>query len=110
MAPILTLILLVAVAIFAVENAGAVALRFAAWSFQASLAYVALGAVAAGMLVATVFWSGRLFALRRRLREVEARLRKADADLASLRNPPAAGTGGEGGKGRGAQPTTPGGI
>jgi len=110
LAPILTLILLVAVAIFAVENAGAVALRFATWSFQASLAYVALGAVAAGMLVATVFWTGRLLALRRRLREVEAKLRKADADLASLRNPLVAGAGGESGKGRGAQPTAPGGI
>lgn len=111
MAPILTLILLVAVAIFAVENSGAVAMRFAIWSFNASLVYVVLGSVLAGMLIATVLWSGRLIAMRRRLRELDARAKKADADLAALRNPLAAGTNGDGAaKAHAAKPATPGGI
>lgn len=110
-APILTLILLVAVAIFAVENSGAVALQFAVWHFNSSLVYVLLGSVVVGMLAATIFWSGRLLALRRRLRELDARAKKADADLAALRNPLAAGTSGDGAaKAHAAKPATPGGI
>jgi uncharacterized integral membrane protein len=87
MALIAVLILLVAVAIFAVENSGQVALKFAIWSFQSSLVYIVLGALLIGALVATAIWSGRLFALRRRAHEAEVRLRKAEADLAALRGP-----------------------
>lgn len=126
MALIAVLILLVAVAIFAVENSGQVALRFAIWSFQSSLVYIVLGALLIGALVATAIWSGRLFALRRRAHEAEVRLRKAEADLAALRGPTAAApassatspvpaTGGTGASASAAQapirqPQTPGGI
>lgn len=87
MALIAVLILLVAVAIFAVENATPVTLQFAVWSVQTSLVYLVLGAVLIGALIATGLWANRLFGLRRRLHEAEARLRKADADLAGLRGP-----------------------
>ncbi|MGE5560960.1 MAG: lipopolysaccharide assembly protein LapA domain-containing protein [Chloroflexota bacterium] len=111
MAAVLTLILLVAVAIFAVENAGAVALRFAVWTFNSSLVYVVLGALVAGMLAASIFWSGKLLAMRRRLRELDLRARRADADLAALRNPLAAGTAADGHtQSHGAKSATPGGI
>lgn len=125
MALIAVLILLVAVAIFAVENSGQVALRFAVWSFQSSLVYIVLGALLIGALVATAIWSGRLFGLRRRAHDAEVRLRKAEADLAALRGPatsPAPATGGTVGTAGAAgtpatvaqapvrQPQTPGGI
>jgi len=45
-------ILLLAVAIFALENAQAVTLRFLFWQFESSMALVTLAATAAGVLIA----------------------------------------------------------
>ncbi|HEX7628825.1 MAG TPA: LapA family protein, partial [Candidatus Methylomirabilis sp.] len=45
-------VLLLAVAIFALENAQAVTVRFLYWQFQSSVAVVTLAATAAGVLIA----------------------------------------------------------
>jgi len=53
--PIVLSVLLLAVAIFALENAQAVTVRFLYWQLQSSVAVVALAATAAGALVAGLF-------------------------------------------------------
>src|SRR3970040_269610 len=60
-------LLLLAVAIFALENAQAVTVRFLYWQLESSVAVVTLAATAAGALVAGLFgvggclprWAGR---------------------------------------------------
>jgi uncharacterized integral membrane protein len=53
--------LLLAVAIFALENAQAVTVRFLYWELQSSVAVVTLAATAAGVLIAgLVGWTSRL--------------------------------------------------
>ena len=47
--------LLLAVVIFALQNAQAVTVRFLFWQLQSSLAVVALAAAAAGVLIAELF-------------------------------------------------------
>ena len=51
---VLSVVLLV-VAIFALQNAEAVTIRFLFWQLQSSLAVVALAATAAGVLIAELF-------------------------------------------------------
>ena len=48
-------VLLLAVAIFALENAQAVTVRFLFWQFQSSVAVVTLAATAAGVLIMGLF-------------------------------------------------------
>ena len=48
-------VLLLAVAIFALENAQAVTVRFLYWQLQSSVAVVTLAATAAGVLIAGLF-------------------------------------------------------
>ncbi len=48
-------VLLLAVTIFALENAQAVTVRFLFWQFQSSVAVVTLAATAAGVLIAGLF-------------------------------------------------------
>jgi uncharacterized integral membrane protein len=54
-------VLLLAVVIFALQNAQAVTVRFLFWQLESSVALVAVAATAAGMLI------GELFGLARRL-------------------------------------------
>ena len=60
-------VLLLAVVIFALQNAQAVTVRFLFWQLQSSAAVVALAATAAGVLIA------ELFGLARRPAVLEAR-------------------------------------
>ena len=48
-------VLLLAVVIFALQNAQAVTVRFLFWELQSSVAVVALAATAAGVLIAKLF-------------------------------------------------------
>jgi uncharacterized integral membrane protein len=48
-------VLLLAVALFALQNAQAVTIRFLFWQLQSSLAMVALTATATGLLIAELF-------------------------------------------------------
>lgn len=54
-------VLLLAVVIFALQNAQAVTIRFLFWQLESSMALVAVAATVAGMLI------GELFGLTRRL-------------------------------------------
>ena len=54
-------VLLLAVAIFALENAQAVTVRFLYWQVESSMAVVTIAATAAGVLIAgLVGWASRL--------------------------------------------------
>ena len=56
MLPLIVLsVLLLAVAIFALQNAQAVTVRFLSWQLQSSVAVVTLAATAAGVLIAGLF-------------------------------------------------------
>jgi uncharacterized integral membrane protein len=52
---------LLAVVVFALQNAQAVAVRFLFWQVQSSLAVVTIAATAAGVLIATLFGYARRF-------------------------------------------------
>jgi uncharacterized integral membrane protein len=63
---ILLSVLLLAVVVFALQNAQAVTVRFLFWELQSSLAVVALAATAAGVLIAKLFGlASRLLRWRR---------------------------------------------
>jgi uncharacterized integral membrane protein len=55
---VLLTLLLLAVALFALQNADPVTLRFLHWQFQSSVAVVTLGATAAGALIAGLMGLG----------------------------------------------------
>jgi uncharacterized integral membrane protein len=64
---VLLTLLLLAVALFALQNADPVTLRFLHWQFQSSVAVVTLGATAAGALIAGLMGvGGRLRRWQRR--------------------------------------------
>lgn len=59
-------VLLLAVVIFALQNAQAVTIRFLFWQLHSSVAVVALAATAAGVLIAKLFGlAGRLLRWQR---------------------------------------------
>ncbi len=79
----LGLLLLVAAAIFALQNPSSVTLRFVVWSLPTTLAVAVIGAAVLGGLivyVASLFSQG---ALRGRLRAAEARLREWERERAT---------------------------
>ncbi len=65
---ILSLILAIAVAVFAIQNAGPVTLRFGLWSVETSLVVVILVATAAGAALASLLGLPGWIRNRRRLR------------------------------------------
>jgi uncharacterized integral membrane protein len=65
---ILSLVLAILVAVFAIQNAGPVALRFGIWSVETSLVVVILVAAAAGAAVASFLGLPGWIRDRRRLR------------------------------------------
>jgi uncharacterized integral membrane protein len=83
---IFSLILAILVAMFAVQNAGPVTLRFAFWSVETSLVVVILVAAAAGAAMASFLglpgWIRDRRRLRAQARELEA-LRVAQAPEAA---------------------------
>jgi uncharacterized integral membrane protein len=61
-------VLLLAVVMFALQNAQAITIRFLGWQLQSSVAVVAVAATAAGMLIAELFGLARdLLRLKREL-------------------------------------------
>jgi len=84
LALILSLILAIAVAVFAIQNAGPVTLRFGFWSVETSLVVVILVATAAGAALASLLglpgWIRNRRQLRLQARELEA-LRTGHAPL-----------------------------
>ena len=76
-------VLLLAVAIFALENGQAITVRFIYWELQSSVAVVTLAATAAGVLIAGLI--GLVSRLRRwkRGRAATGAARRASASLAS---------------------------
>jgi uncharacterized integral membrane protein len=81
-------VLLLAVAIFALQNAQAITFRFLYWEIQSSVAVVTLGATAAGVLIAGLV--GLVSRLRRWKRGGAAR---GAPRLAPLPSAPRAPTG-----------------
>ncbi len=73
---ILSLVLAIAVAVFAIQNAGPVTLRFGIWSVETSLVVVILVAAAAGAAMASLLglpgWIRDRHRLRLQARELEA--------------------------------------
>ena len=65
---ILFLLLATGVAVFAVQNAGPVTVRFGFWSLELSLVVVILAAAALGAMMASLVSFPALFRHRRRLR------------------------------------------
>ena len=86
-------VLLLAVAIFALENAQAVTVRFLYWQLQSSVAVVTLAATAAGVLIAgLVGLASRLRRWKRgRAATGAARLAPLPSERRSSADPPSAG-------------------
>jgi uncharacterized integral membrane protein len=70
-------VLLLAVVIFALQNAQAVTIRFLFWELQSSVAVVAVAAAAAGVLIAELFGLARRLLRWKRGRPVTGQARPA---------------------------------
>lgn len=78
---IFAVLLLVITAVFALSNPAPVAVRFVAWEYQTSLALAVIaGVVLGGFLVFVSSLSGQSH-LRARVRDLQNRLREAEAKL-----------------------------
>ena len=73
---VLALILAALVAIFAVQNAAEVTVRFLVWTFQSSVVVVILVSAGMGALLAALVSLPQTLKARRRLKETEARLER----------------------------------
>ena len=83
---ILTLVISVVVAMFAVQNALIVPVSFFLWTFQGSLVLVIIGAVATGALWAfllTLWWR---FKVGRKVSQQEQELKRLTIKIAELEN------------------------
>lgn len=87
---VLGLLFALVVAVFAIQNASVVPVRFLAWSFETSLVYVILGSAVAGAVVVAVMGFIRQFGLGRKIRALEDKLKKAEGEAATLRTAEAA--------------------
>ncbi|WP_162409548.1 lipopolysaccharide assembly protein LapA domain-containing protein [Acuticoccus sediminis] len=65
---IIAVVLVILIAIFAIQNTGSVTVALFSWSLTAPLAVVVIGVYVLGMLTGTTLWA----ALRRPLRERKA--------------------------------------
>lgn len=75
------LLLTTLVAIFAVQNAGEVTVRFLIWTFQTSVVIVILISAGMGALLAAVVSLPQTLKARRRLRESDKRLEQLKRQL-----------------------------
>ncbi len=73
---IVALLVAILVAIFAVQNAQEVDIRFLVWTFQSSLVVVILISLGVGALLAALISLPQTFKARRRFRESERRLER----------------------------------
>lgn len=72
-----------AVAVFALQNLDPVVIRFIGWRVEGlPLAVIILLALLAGLAFASLVGVIQQFKLRRQIRDLEARLRRAEADAA----------------------------
>jgi len=83
---IFSLVLAILVAVFAIQNAGPVTLRFGIWSAETSLVVVILVAVAAGAALASLLGLPGWIRDRHRLRQLT---RELDGLRAAQPSPPA---------------------
>ncbi|MCL6450920.1 MAG: lipopolysaccharide assembly protein LapA domain-containing protein [Acetobacteraceae bacterium] len=81
----LALLLIVLVAVFAVQNAFPVAVTFFAWSFETSLVLVILGAAVLGALTVGVLGLLKQVRLNVRLWGTRGQVRRLEAELAQAR-------------------------
>jgi uncharacterized integral membrane protein len=90
MAFVIVALLAVAVAVFAMQNTTVVTVRFLVWSAeQMPLAAVVLISLGAGLVMAGVPLSFRLWRVRSRLRTAEAAALRARESAAPPASPPA---------------------
>lgn len=82
---ILALVFALIVAVFAVQNAVPVSIRFLAWGFETSLVYVILGSAALGALSAGLPGLFKQLSLRLKLWDTQSRLRKSEGELSHAR-------------------------
>jgi len=73
---ILTLVLAILVAVFAVQNAQEVNIRFLVWTFQSSVVVVILISLGVGALLAALISLPQTLKTKRRFRESEKRLER----------------------------------
>ncbi len=85
---ILSLVLAIAVAVFAIQNAGPVTLRFGIWSVETSLVVVILVAAAAGAAMASLLGLPGWIRDRRRLRAQGRELEALRAARPPVPSPP----------------------
>ncbi len=86
---VLALISSLLVAVFAVQNAGGVDIRFFVWTFQGvSLVLVILGSAAVGACLAYMLGMLKQVRLSLKLRETQAQVRKLHDELQKLREAP----------------------
>ncbi len=85
---VLALILAAGVAMFSVQNAGPVLVRFGFWSVELSLVVVILVAVALGAMLASLIGLPGWFRDRRRLRQQAKQIEALRASQPSVSPPP----------------------
>lgn len=73
---IVALLLATLVAIFAVQNAAEITVRFLVWTFQSSVVVVILISAGMGALLAALVSLPQTLKARRRLKETEAKLKR----------------------------------
>ena len=85
---IFSLVLAIVVAVFAIQNAGAVMLKVGSWAVETSLVVVILVSAAAGAAVASLLGLPGWFRVRRRLRALGRELETLRADRPATIPPP----------------------
>jgi len=83
---IIALAFALVVAVFAIQNASVVPVRFLGWAWEASLVYVILGSAAMGALFVAVLGAYRQVSLALRVRDCQGRLKKVEAELDSCKD------------------------
>jgi uncharacterized integral membrane protein len=78
---IIALLLATLVAIFAVQNAAEITIRFLLWTFQSSVVVVILIALGVGALLAALVSLPQTLKARRRLKETEEKLERLSERL-----------------------------
>lgn len=96
---VIALIFAVAVAVFAVQNAGTVTVTFGVWRVETSLVVVILISAVLGAVVTALLGLPRAVKARRRLREESARLMELEQRLKGQGGEASPGQGGKEQKG-----------
>lgn len=81
---VVALLFALAVAVFAVQNADPISFQLFGWQSETSLVFVVLGAAAAGAVAAGLVGLVRQIKASLRIRQLQARLHKAEHELETL--------------------------